>query len=176
MAFAAPRGARVLAPLPHRGELGSFPYAWTPYLLRAVAYALRAPGQFSLAREGEDPARDKRVDDELYTFAESHLICHSRTEGYYVPVDFPDVLCDDREGGLPGRLLGSSQRALRELVLTAPLLGIPLEGQRLSDEAARALAREPDGSHPFWIERKVWLSMFEAFRFSVEYKCAVVYG
>jgi hypothetical protein len=93
-----------------------------------------------------------------------------------VPIDFPDFLCDDREGGLAGRLLGSSQRALQELGLTAPLLGIPLEGQKLSDEAARAVAREPDGSHPFWIERKVWLSMFEAFRLSVEYKCAVVYG
>jgi hypothetical protein len=43
-------------------------------------------------------------------------------------------------------------------------------------EAARAVAKEPDGSHPFWLERKIWLSMFEAFRHSVEYRRAVVYG
>lgn len=165
-----------LLPFPYRGQLISFPYAWTPYLYRAVAFARQAPDQFSPVREGENPARDKRVDAELYTFAESHLICHSDTEGYFVPVDFPLPLCDDRPGGLPGRILGSSQRALSELVRAAPLLGIPLEGRELSDEAARAVATEPDESHPYWIERKVWLSMFEAFRYSVEHGCAVVYG
>jgi hypothetical protein len=165
-----------LPAFPYRGQLISFPYAWTPYLLRAVAFARQAPDQFSPVREGENPARDRRLDAELYTFAESHLICHSQTEGYFVPVDFPDPLCDKRKRGLTGRILGSSQRALKELVQTAPLLGIPLKGRKLSDKAARTIAKEPDESHPFWIERKVWLSMFEAFRDSVEYKCAVVYG
>src|SRR5262249_18708623 len=103
-----------LPPFRYRGQLISFPYACTPYLLRAVAFALRAPDQFSPVRQGEDPARDRRIDAELYTFAESHLICHSQTEGYFVPIDFPDLLCDKRKGGLPGRLLGSSQRALEE--------------------------------------------------------------
>src|SRR5262245_11553478 len=166
----------TLPPFRYRGQPISFPYAWTPYLLRAVAYALRAPDQFRPVRKGEEPAKDKRLDDELYTFAESHLICHSQSEGYFVPIDFPDVLCDKRKGGLTGRILGSSQRALEELVRTAPLLGIPLKRRKLSDKSARVIAKELDGSHPCWIERKVWLSMFEAFRDSVEHKCAVVYS
>jgi hypothetical protein len=161
--------------LPYRGQPISFPYAWTPYLLRAVAYARQAPGQFCPVREGEDPASDRRLDAELYTFAESHVICHSQTEGYYVPIDFPEWLCDNRKGGLPGGILGSSQQALGEIVQTAPLLGIRLNGRDLSDQEALAVGQEPDGSHPCWIERKVWLSMFEAFRLSVEHKCAVVY-
>jgi hypothetical protein len=92
-----------------------------------------------------------------------------------VPVDFPDPLADP-EGRLPGRVLGSSQRALADLVRTAPLLGVRLEGRELSDAAAWVIAKKPDGSHPYWIERKVWLAMFEAFRLSVEHGCAVVYG
>jgi hypothetical protein len=165
-----------LPPFKYRGQIISFPYAWTPYLLRAVAYGMRAPNEFRPVRAGESPAKDRRLDAEQCTFAESHLICHSQTEGYFVPIDFEDVLVDKRKDGLTGRLLGSSQRALEELVKTAPLLGIALKGRKLSDRAARAIAKEPDESHPCWIERKVWFSMFEAFRDSVEHKCAIVYG
>ena len=165
----------VLPNFPYRGQLISFPYAWTPYLHRAVAFARQAPDQFHPLPEGENPYKDKRVDAELYTFAESHLICHSDTEGYFVPIDFPDIIAD-RAGELHGRVLGSSQQALADLVRTAPLLGIPLNGRELSDGDAWAIAKAPDESHPYWIERKVWLSMFEAFRLSVEHGCAVVYG
>ncbi len=159
-----------------RGELTSFPYAWTPYLLRAVAFAMRAPREFVPVAEGEDPAKHKRIDAELYTFAESHLICHSQTEGYFVPIDFELPLADNRKGGLTGRLLGSSQQAFKELVKTAPLLSIPLQGRTLSDSDAEIIAHEPDDSHPCWFEGKVWLAMFEAFCCSVNHQCAVVYG
>lgn len=165
-----------LPSFPYRGGCPSFPYAWTPYLYRAVAFARQAPDQFCPVREGENPYLDKRVNAELYTFVESHLICHSDTEGYFVPIDFPDILVDNRKGGLVGRILGSSQRALAELVRTAPLLGVRLNDGKLSDEDAWGIAREPDESHPYWIERKVWLTMFEAFRLSVEHRCIVVYG
>jgi hypothetical protein len=165
-----------LPDLVYRGQLISFPYAWIPYLYRAVAYARRAPQSFRPVQAGENPYKDKRVDAELYTFAESHIICHSDTEGYFVPIDFRDLLVDNEPGGLVGRVLGSSQQALRELIKTAPLLGIPLDGDTLSDEAAREIASEADEAHPYWIERKVWFSMFEAFRYSVACKCAVVYG
>lgn len=164
-----------LPDFPYRGQLISFPYAWTPYLHRAIAYARQAPGEFHPLPEGQNPYKDKRVDAELYTFAESHLICHSDTQGYFVPIDFEYIIADQSDE-LPGRLLGSSQRALKELVRTAPLLDIPLEHGELSDEIAWAIAKEADEAHPYWIERKVWLSMFEAFRLSVQHGCAVVYG
>lgn len=165
-----------LPSFPYRGQLISFPYHWLPYLYRAVAFARRAPNQFTPVAAGVNPAKDKRIDTELYTFAESHLICHSDSEGYFVPIDFDSPICDNEPGGLPGRVLGSSQQALKELIKTAPLLGIKLENMALSDNDAHTIAKEPDDSHPLWIERKVWLSMFEAFRYSVEYRCAVVYG
>lgn len=105
-----------------------------------------------------------------------HLICHSDSEGFYVPIDFPEPLYDEEEGRIPGGgILGSSQRALQETIQAAPLIGIPLEDGHLSDEAAKCIAEEADQSHPYWIERQVWLTMYESFRQSVEYKCAVIF-
>jgi hypothetical protein len=162
--------------IPYRGQLLGFPYAWLHYLRRAVAFARQAPDQFCPVAEGQNPADDERIDEELSVVMDSHLICHSDCEGFYVPIDFPEPLYDDQDEGLPGGILGSSQRALQETMQAASLLGIPLLGDKLSDDAARSMAEEPDESHPYWIERKVWLTMFEAFRHSIEYKCAVVFG
>jgi hypothetical protein len=142
-----------------------------------VAFARQAPEEFCPLADGEDPTADERLDSELSVFLDSHLICHSDTEGFYVPVDFPKPLYDDDENGFPGGgILGSSQRALQETIGAADLLEIPLEEGKLSDEAAKSIVEEQDGAHPYWIERKVWLTMFEAFRHSVEYKCAVVFN
>lgn len=165
-----------LPDLPYRGQLLSFPYSWLHYLRRAVAFARQAPDQFCPVAEGVDPSADERLDDELSIFVGSHLICHSDCEGFYVPIDFPEPLYDDQERRLPGEILGSSQRALQEVRQAAPLLGIPLEGGNLSDEVAKNIAGEKDGSNPYWIERQVWLTMFEALRHSVEYKCAVAFN
>jgi hypothetical protein len=165
-----------LPKFPYRGQPLSFPYSWLHYLRRAVAFARQAPEQFGPVRDGENPAADERIDEELSVFMDSHLICHSDCDGFYVPIDFPQQLYDDEAGGLPGGILGSSQRALQEVMQAAPLLGIPLVDGKLSDEAAKVIAEERDGSHPYWIERKVWLTMFEAFRHSIEFKCAVVFG
>jgi hypothetical protein len=157
---------------PYRGQLISFPYSWLHYLRRAVAFARQAPDEFCPVPEGEKPSQHTRIIHELSMLG-SHLICHSDCEGYYVPIDFPDPLFDDR---VLGGILGSSQRALQETVHAAPLLGISLKNGHLTDRAAKKIAEEPDESNPYWIERKVWLTMFEAFRHSIEYKCAVVFG
>lgn len=161
-----------LPDFPYRGQVPSFPYVWVGYLWRAVAYARQAPQQFRPLADGENPVTDPKVDTELFVSLNSHLICHSPTEGYYVPINFPDPLYDD---GLPGGVLGSSQRVLQELVQTAPMLGIPLVDGNLSDDAAKSITNEAHDS-PYWIERQVWFTMFEAFRHSIEYKCAVVFG
>jgi len=162
--------------LADRSKLSSMPYAWLHYLRRAVAFARQAPGAFCPVREDENPAADERIDEELSVFMNSHLICHSDCEGFYVPIDFPGPLYDVRNDGLPGGILGSSQRALQEVVQAAPLLSISLNDTNVSDATARGIADEAEGSHPYWIERKVWLCMFERLRHSIEYRCAVVFG
>ena len=61
-----------------------------------------------------------------------HLILHADSEGFYVPVDFPDVLCN-----VPVGMLGSSYRLLEECDLLARYLDIPpdlpMEDDPLSD-------------------------------------------
>src|ERR1700722_11287671 len=51
-----------------------------------------------------------------------HLIHHSDCEGYYVPVDFGQVIVDER---LAGGYLGSSVRLLAETQRIATAIGLP---------------------------------------------------
>jgi len=164
-----------LPELSHRADLGGFPYGWLHYLRRAVAYARQAPREFRPVAEGEDPSQDDRIDRELSVLMDSHLICHSDCEGYYVPIDFPDPLYDD-EDALVGGILGSSQRAQAELIQTAPLLGIDLTDGGPTKTIIDTIRDEEYGAHPLGIERKVWLSLYEKFRLSVEHGTAVVFG
>jgi hypothetical protein len=162
-----------LPKLVDRGLRG-FPYSWLHYLRRAVAYARQAPAEFGPLPEGQEASEDDRIDREL-SRNRSHLICHSDCEGYYVPIDFPEPL-HDRSDQLVGGILGSSQRALAEVVLAAPLLGIELEDGKPTKRAIDTIRAEEDNAHPLWIERKVWLAMYEKFRLSIEHRTAVVFG
>jgi hypothetical protein len=163
-----------LPELEDRGLLG-FPYSWLHYLRRAVAYARQAPAEFGPLPEGQEASEDRRIDRELSVFMDSHLICHSDCEGFYVPIDFPEPLYDDRDE-LTGGILGSSQRALAEVILAAPLLGIALEKGKPTKTDVDTIREEEDNGHPLWIERQVWLAMYEKFRLSIEFKTAVVFG
>ena len=156
-----------------RGLLG-FPYSWLHYLRRAVAYARQAPDEFGPLPEGQEASEDDRIDRELSVFLDSHLICHSDGGGFYVPIDFPEPLfgSDELEGG---GILGSSQRALAEVILAAPLLDVELVDGKPTKTVIDTI-QEEDDSHPLWIERKVWLAMYEKFRLSIEHKTAVVFG
>src|SRR5262245_48296494 len=51
--------------------------------LRLVA-VLRPGHRLRPAREGEDPAKDRRLDRERSVAMDSHVICHSDSEGFYV--------------------------------------------------------------------------------------------
>jgi hypothetical protein len=98
---------------------------------------------------------------------------HSDAEGFYVPVDFPEVIVDE---SLPGAVLGSSQRLLAELRRVAPAIGVRMQGETLPDAEADAIHGEAeDQESPFFRERTAWLSLFEAARISVETGAAVVF-
>src|SRR5262245_11428519 len=102
-----------------RSTLDHFPCSWLHYLRRAVAYARQAPDEFGPIPEGEDPTEVDLIDREL-SEATSHFICHSDGEGYYVPIDFPEPLYSEKEDEFAGGgILGSSQRALAEVLLAA---------------------------------------------------------
>jgi hypothetical protein len=150
------------------------PYVWLHHLRRAVAYARQAPQEFAPLAEQAHPMQDARLREEVYVIMKSHLICHSDASGFYVPVEFRGEPLYDPH--LEGLRLGSSQTALAELTQTAPLLGIDLIDGGPTKTSIDSIREEGERKHPLWIERKVWLSLYEKFRLSVEHGTAVVFG
>lgn len=155
-----------------RCALDSYPYSFLHYLRRMYAHVARDPNwKPQEVGEGEDPSDDPVLEEETMEM-QSHLLCHSDAEGFYFPVDFPEVFFDD---DLPGGMLGSSYQLMRELVTLAPYLGIQLKNGELSDAEAERLNEESESEEGFWIEKCVWLSLFEAARLSLKHKTAICF-
>lgn len=163
---------KTLPPLKSRCSTDSYPYSFLHFLRRVVARRLNDPGWLATpVVDGEDPADDPIVGRELQTMR-SHVICHSDAEGYYLPIDFDEVVFVEDESVPGGGIVGSSQRVLEELITVAPALGIVLNGSQLSDAEAQRIDAETDEA-PLFVERLVWLSLFEAARLSVEHRTAI---
>jgi len=157
-----------------RCETGSFPYSYLHYLRRVYAHVLDdASWEAEPLSEGENPADDEVLIDKTNDM-ESHLLCHSDAEGFYVPLDFDEVLFDDGDT-IAGAMVGSSYRLWEELYDLAPALGIELTKGILSDEAAAAINEQMDSQEGLWIERMVWLSLFDASRISIERGTAICF-
>lgn len=154
--------------LPH---IGSFPYSFLHYLRRAFSHTRSGRPPLEPAPADFDPGTDPHIDEELTLFMSSHLCCHSDVEGYYLPIDFHDVLYGD----IPGGMVGSSHALLRELLVVAPLLAIPLTGTTISEATAQELARTGD-DHPYHRERIVWGALFANALASIEHGSAIRFG
>jgi hypothetical protein len=171
-AHSEPRELKLMEP---RCSIAGFPYSFVHYLRRAYAHRISdASWHASPVPEGVDPVDDPvlgAVTEQLT----SHLLCHSDCEGFYVPIDFVDVLFDENDE-LPGGMLGSSQRLMRELIAAAPALGIELIGEQLADsEAQRIDAIACGGKDGLWRECCVWLALYEAARVSVAQKTMIAF-
>lgn len=104
-----------------------------------------------------------------------HLIYHSDREGYYVPVDFGQVIVDE---GLPGGYLGSSVRLLAETRRIASALALPGDLDPDSDEvhgACNANAPDAQGWQRYSIESYACLRLIRAARHSVTTGAAIAY-
>lgn len=165
----------VLPIIDRRGALHSFPYSYTHHLRRAVAYARRAPEKFAQIDRDQEPSTDPHIDRELSVWMDSHLICHSDGEGFYVPIDFPEPLYAEAEFPIAGDIVGSSQRLLAELIQAAPLLEIVLSEQGSLSDAEAAKLRD-EGSHQYGLERLVWYAFYEAASASVNYNTVISFG
>jgi hypothetical protein len=161
----------------NRAGLLSYPYSFLHHLRRFYARATNDPDWTpSPMPDGEDPVEDPVLDEEMNKMF-SHLLCHSDAEGFYLPIDFHDVILDDEEQDrVPGGLLGSSYRLMEELVRIAPKLGIALDGEQLSDAEADKINKESESEVGLWIEQTVWISLFEAARLSIEHKTAICFA
>ncbi|TXC75022.1 hypothetical protein FRC91_13080 [Bradymonadales bacterium TMQ1] len=158
-----------------RSSLNSFPYSWLHYLRRFGAHIMRDPRWVPYPVEpGEDPA-DDRVLRQLYRQLRSHLLCHSDSEGYYLPIDFDEIYFDPKHK-IRGGALGSSIRLREELLLLTDALEIEVDAEgNLDDDYAAELAAQRPAGQPFAIERLVWLSLYEAARLSIAHKTAITF-
>lgn len=161
----------------NRAGILSYPYSFLHHLRRVYARATNDPDWTPTPTpEGEDPAEDSVLDKEMDMMS-SHLLCHSDAEGYYLPIDFNDVIIDEKnQDRIPGGLLGSSCRLLEELIRIAPKLGITLDGGQLSDAEADKINKDFESEEGLWIEKIVWISLFEAARLSIEHKTAICFA
>ncbi len=73
-------------------------------------------------------------------------------------------------------MLGSSFMLQGELIAIAPALGIRLTQGKLSDQEAEKINSEAEAESPLWIEKAVWLSLFEAARLSIQHKTAICFA
>jgi hypothetical protein len=143
-----------------RSGMTGFPYSFLHYLRRFYARGIAQTEQPFARRlyaiwfaqpmqppppvgHGEDPSTDPvliRVASPKH-----HLLWHSDCEGYYVPIDFPNVLEDHR---LTGGSVGSTARLLDELAVVAAPLGIVLHNGQLHEADANAIAEEDENGGP----------------------------
>lgn len=160
------REPRRLPDFTLRGVMG-FPYNFVHHLRRAYVFAKRGEP----APDGDlAPAHVDAVAEEENLDA-SHLLCHSDSEGYYVPIEFAPII-DDR---VPGEVLCSTQGLLAELLVTAPALGIALEDGAPTAAAVDALM-DLQESQPHYREKLVWFAFYEACRVSIEHKALIVFS
>jgi hypothetical protein len=146
----------------------SFPYSFLHYLRRAFAHVregLPVPDDDNLR-----PEHDSIVED-ASTMFDSHLLCHSDAEGFYVPIDFAEPIFDD---DVLGSMLGSSHALLRELIEVAPHIGVALDNGRPTP-ACEAELQAIEDTGPLWRERLVWYTLFEAATISIKYNTLIVF-
>ena len=100
---------------------------------------------------------------------------HSDAEGFYVPVEFDDVLFSD---DVPGTMLGSSQGLVRECEELARSLDIPPGLDPESDELWQASEEQGTGEgwRQYGVESFTCVRLLAAARESVQRGAAVVFA
>jgi hypothetical protein len=108
-----------------------------------------------------------------------HLIVHDDAEGYYLPVEFEDVIIPDASLEIAGGMIGSSHALLRECRELARALELPAD-LSLEDEAVwRAAENQGEGEakwQRYGVESYTCLALIKACEASVETGAAVVFA
>jgi hypothetical protein len=164
-------------PMISRAQITNYSYAFLHYLRRFYANVTHNPKWIPVLTPDDESATDDTILAEEMYMMSSHLLCHSDSSGFYLPIDFDEIIIDSTGGDrIPGGIVGSSYQLMRELIEIAPSLGIKLSGPNLSDLEATRINREAESEQDFWIEHLVWISLFEAARLSIEHHTAIVFG
>jgi hypothetical protein len=185
---------RALAP-ERRWSGDMYGYSGVHYLRRVAAYVA---SNRSLPRPGDDGASDDPVLDAYFAVAEGrapslfgrmlgrprparafdHLILHSDAEGYYLPLEFREVVFPNPDLDVDGAMIGSSPMLLRECERLATVLGVPPNIVPESDELVEAAEAQGKGEGYLRYGQEVFacVQLREAARRSVEAGAAIVFS
>ncbi len=171
-------------------------YSGLHYLRRIAAYLAQGKG---LPEPGDNNAdKDPMVDSyyEIVTgsstnifkalfskkmqrkLAFQHLIIHSDCDGYYIPLDFEDVLDCPERLKIAGDMLGSTYRLYDECKELARHLELPLELDHESEQLFNAAENQGGGSSKwerYGIESFTCHRLLHACEESLKYKAAIVF-
>ncbi len=148
----------------------SFPYSFLHHLRRV--YALNKLGKPVIPISGKLTKEDDAIIAEVTARMDSHLLCHSDNEGYYVPIEFDDILIDEN---IAGSVVCSSQKLLTEILSIASFIDIDTSYGEISADMENVLAKANE-SHPFYVERVVWFALYENAKNSVKHKTIISFG
>lgn len=107
-----------------------------------------------------------------------HLIVHSDAEGFYLPVDFVEVLFPPDELEIPGGMVGSVPRLLAECSRIAKVLEIPSHLDTQSEELWEAADSQGEGAtlwERYGVESFSCLGLMKACEQSMRTDAAVVF-
>lgn len=158
------------------------------YCLRRLAAHLALKGELPPPGDGsDDPVLEdyNKIFDASFAQGSAsgmrfqHLIIHSDGEGFYLPVEFDDVLIPDASLEISGGVIGSSHALLRECRELAGALEMP-EGLSFDEAWAAAHAEGEGEGEAAWerygVESHICLGLIRACEASVETGAAVVFA
>lgn len=153
------------------------------HYLRRFAAILAATGE--MPTPGNDDAADDPILQKYYANNGStsekykHLIIHSDAEGYYLPIDFSDVLFPSDEWEIDGDgMIGSSYRLLEECEELAKYLELPTDIDPESDDVWDSADAQGEGDliwKRYGVESFVCLRLLLAAKFSIRTGSAIVF-
>lgn len=112
------------------------------------------------------------------SFDFNHLMHHSDCEGYYLPLEFTNVIFPDPELKIPGAMIGSAYRLLQECERLAVALAIPQDMDSESDELWEAAQSQGEGEgwRRYGVESFTCVRLIHACEASIRSKAALVYA
>lgn len=146
------------------------PYTFLDRLQRVQAWVNQGLGLPEPLEDGRQARDDPAIATE-YDALSSHLVLHNPV-GWFVPVDFDEPLIIE---SVTGKIIGSSQRLLDELIESGDALGIERNGALISEQAIRSIQQEFSGNAPYAKEKLTWLALYDAARRSVAYGVAILH-
>ena len=170
-------------------ECEMYGYSGLHYLRRLAAH-LALKGE--LPPPGDETSASDTVLGDYYKIFEAsfaqgkaagmpfqHLIVHGDAEGYYLPVEFEEVLIPDASLEIAGGMIGSSQMLLKECRELAEALELPadlsLDDERLW-EAPETQGEGETKWERYGVESFTCLRLMRACEVSVETGAAVVFA